>query len=428
MTEGIEMSVMLSPESTEPAAWQAPLVALMLALARRRNLIVGFMVVGLLVGAVQYVRTPPYYRSSADIVLLPREKPAVDFSVQSSSMETTEDGAKRADSGSLMLPAQTDLYMSLMTSRAVLERIGDSLAERLTEKSSVKSDDRSDEVVQRLHSMIKLKGSEEGMLTVTVTAGDPQLAADIANLLIAEAKEASKSIERQLLMQQAGYLGEAVKTAQTNLERVEQELKAFCARNALLNPDLQANDRVRQIRELTGKRDTSRVELTRRSMHYTDADPGVQQLMAEIEVTDLRIQELRGQITGDIGEREFGGLYVEYLGMVQEVRFRRDLLATLSTQSDVFRIRAELPAGNIAIVRPASAERKPAGPSKKAVFGVALGAALTLGFALALLLEQLSVVRGHPVLLRQWMELRTALLRPVGLPRLGREPSSDPAA
>jgi len=407
----------LTEASGEAAAWQRPLLDLLLALARHRTLLAVTLILGMIVATAQYLLTPAYYRSSADVVLLPREKPTVDFSVLASSVETKEDGARRADSGSLMLPPQPDLYLSLLGSRAVLDHVGIALGDRLIDDSDVRADDRSDELFARLKRMVRITGSDEGMLVVTVTAGTPELAADIANMLIAAGQEASKSIERQLLLQQAGYLSRAVTEARRKLKVEEEVLKQFSAEHSLIHPEMQANDRIREIRDLGAARDRARADLNRRRLHFTDNDPEVQRLVAEIETRERRILELRGTIAGNAGERDYGAIHVEYQAMQQGVRFRRDLLATISTQSDVFRIRAEQPAGNLAVVRSALPIARPAGPSKKKIFGIALAAALFIGVGVALLLEQLAVLQRDPSLSGILLACRRELLRPLKMRR-----------
>jgi uncharacterized protein involved in exopolysaccharide biosynthesis len=379
--------------------WQEPLIDLICSIARHRRIVVIVVILGLTGSAFQYIRTPNSYRSSAVAVLLPREKPTINFSVTSSSMETAEEGAKRSDTGPLMLPPQTDLYLALLHSRAVLERVAEAHLRRLIEAGDVLERDRSDEVVSRLRSMVQLQGTEEGILTITVTGRDPELSAEVANALIQECQRASKAIEAQLLVNQAGHLEQAAETARIQLEHSEEALKQFSEAHGLIDPGLQATDRLRQIRDLVSVRDARQADLVQRKLAFTDADPGVAALRVEIDLMDRRVEELRETIAGDSDEREYGRMFVEYQGLQQELRFRRDLLVTLSTQSDIFRIRAQQPSGNIAVVRPAFPVPKPAGPSKKKIFGVGLGGSLLLAVGLALLTDQLSAVRGDAAMM-----------------------------
>jgi len=285
---------------------------------------------------------------------------------------------------------------------------------RLTEAGDVLERDRSDEVVSRMRSMVQLQGTEEGILTITVTGRDPELSAEVANALIQECQRASKAIEAQLLVNQAGHLEQAAETARIQLEHSEEALKEFSEVHGLIDPGLQATDRLRQIRDLVSVRDARQADLVQRELAFTDADPGVAALKVEIDLMDRRVGELRETIAGDSDEREYGRMFIEYQGLQQELRFRRDLLVTLSTQSDIFRIRAQQPSGNIAVVRPAFPIRKPAGPSKKKIFGVGLGGSILLAVGLALLTDQLSAVRGDAAMmgrLASSLRLRTRSAR-----------------
>jgi uncharacterized protein involved in exopolysaccharide biosynthesis len=411
--------------TVDPAAasWQAPLLDLLCALARHRLLLLVLPLLGLLAGVAQLLRSEPFYRASSVAVLLPREQPSVDVAVLSGSVETTDDRAHRAESGLLMLPPETDLYIALVASRPVLEQLETRFGDRLVAHRAVSERDRSDEVVQRLRDMIHVKGTDEGLLTITVTADDPELAAELANAILEAMRDASRSIERQLLVQQAGYLEDAVRTTAAKLEIDEERLKQFCREHRVIDPGLQSADRLRQIRELSTARDEARTRLTQRRLEYTDADAGIRRLEVEIAMQEEQIADLRHRFAGGIDESEYGRLLIEFEGLRQRVRYRRDLLATLSTEAEVFRIRSDQPSGHLAVVRPAVAVRRPAGPGKKKTLGLALGASIAAAIALALLLDQVRLVRREPSLNGRLDELLDTLLAPARIRSRGRRPS-----
>ena len=397
----------------ELAAWQEPFLDLFLALARRRVVVVLALLLGVGGALFQLLTTPKFYRSSAVMVLLPREKPTLDVSVLAGSMETAEEGASRADAAPLMLPPQTDLYLSLLSSRAVLETLYERFGARLDEVGDFPLGERSDEQIRALQSMIEIEGTEEGMMTVTATSYSPELAADLCNALVEQSEHASKAIERQLLLQQAGYLRDTREKAARALADEEAVLERFLEEHRVIEPSLHANDRTRQIRELTAKVDADRAALAQRRLSFTDRDPGVKSLKAAIAANERRVEDLRGRIAGDVGEAEFGALSIRYQALMQQVRFRRDLLSTLTTQVDIFEIRAEQPSGNMAVVRPAVPQPIPAGPAKKRLLGLWLGGALALGCAAILLLEQLHALRADRALSDKWADVRRTALRPL---------------
>ena len=96
--------------------------------------------------------------------------------------------------------------------------------------------------------------------------------------------------------------------------------------------------------------------------------------------------------------------------MSQEVRIRNDLVVALSSQAEIYRIRSEQAVGSLAIIRPATVNPIPAGPSKKkTVLAIAaLAGLLTLGLVFAL--EQLRVTRRHPITRSRLESLRATRL------------------
>ncbi|MFZ4534482.1 MAG: hypothetical protein ACOYOJ_22075, partial [Alsobacter sp.] len=72
----------------------------------------------------------------------------------------------------------------------------------------------------------------------------------------------------------------------------------------------------------------------------------------------------------------------------------------LETQAGIFRLRAEQPAGSLAVVRVATPPDAPAGPSKRQVLGVPLFAGVSLGVLIALLHAQWTSLRRNADLAR----------------------------
>jgi len=396
-------------EAPRTVGWQAPLVDLVAAVLRRRWVLVVCVVVSLAFGAVQYLKTPTTYRSSSVVLLMSREKPVFDVSVDAGSLETSEDAAKRESTGALMLPANPDLYATLLRSRSVLQGLATRFQNQLASDETQLV--RSDELFDRLKSMIQLESSEEGIMSITVTSTDPQLSADLANALVEAGEHASKQIERQLLNQQVHYIEQSLAQAQASLDRDLEQLKAFAQTHRVVDPGLQASDRMRQVRETSLKRDELQRQLEARRISYTDRDPLIQQLLKEIELCDARIGELEESIVGEAGLDEFGALVIDHDAMIKRVDQKRDLVVSLSAQADVLRIRAAQPAGSIAVIRPADPNKRPAGPSRKRFAMLSLGIGLFAGLGLILVLEQWDQASKDPYVSRRAEEINDLLPR-----------------
>jgi len=366
--------------------WPAPLLDLACAVAAQKYIIITLMVIGLVLGTIRLILMPSIYTASAVAVLLPREKPVLDVTIDTSSIETTNDHASRSTSGNLMLPPNPTLYTTLIYSRPVLSQIAIKFSTRLDGHLSPR--DRSNEVIQHVRSMITVASTEEGLITITVSSKDPELSADIANELFFECQKASKSIERQLILQQAGHLENALENSMRRMKQTESTLSAFNTKYGLVNTELQVSNHLRSVRELSTEKDSLQTDLQELRLSYSDRSPEVLKIQSRIKSIKKQQQTIQTGIVGSMGTSDYGSLIVAHDSLKQKVRFERDLVATLATKVDIYRIRAEEPTGNLAVIREAVTPSRPSGPSKKRELGIALGLCMMLGIGWSILVNQ----------------------------------------
>lgn len=390
-----------------PAAWAAPLLDVANAVAKQKWIVLIILLLGCVLGVVRLMQMPPIYTSSAVAVLLPREKPMLDAAIDTSSVETSDDSASRSASGSLMLPPNPTLYTTLILSRPVLSRIAEKFGPRLSGHLSPR--DRSDEVVQQIRSMISLKSTEEGLITITVESRHADLSADIANELFAECEKASKSIERQLILQQAGHLDKALESSLVRLRVTEQAMSSFAKTYGLIDVDMQASNQLRSLRELSTELDSINADLEELRLSYSERSPEVRRLLARRATLESQQAGSRENVVGSVGTRDFGQLVVEYESLQQKIRFERDLVATLSTKADIYRLRAEQPTGNLAVIRAATEPTRPSGPSKKIELGMFLGLAVILCLGWSIGVQQVQRLLADEAIALQVRALCTQL-------------------
>lgn len=399
-----------APEDVAPVGWQAPLIDVLAAIVRKKWLVLLLFGAGVAAGIYKLQSTPPYFRASAVALLLPREKPNLDVSVSTSSMETGMDSAKRESSGPLMLPPNTDLYTTILMSRPVLLAIAQKFGEELQEDDHVPENDRSDEVVDRIKQMLKISGTDEGMITIEVTANSNLLAANMANEFVSEMERASKEIEKQLILQQSGFLETAQSQVMADLAKDEKKLADFYARHGVIDMNAQAADILRMQREQKQEMYKLEQEMLARLTNHTENDETVITMQKRIERHKERIQELRKSYLDVISQQEYGQVRIEYDGLKEQVRYKRDLLATISTQQSVFKIRAEQPAGSVAVLKSAVPAARPAGPSNKLTLGLPAIGGLIAAIGLILVLEQWTGSVADPYISRRIGEIKRGLI------------------
>ena len=238
----------------EVASWQIPLLDVIAAATRNIWIIVILVFLGGLLAVYSIQNARPFYTASAVGVLLPREKPLIDATVDTGSLETTQDVARRSSSASLTLPPNSDLYLTLLKSSSTLEKLAERFADQLTDLEGADEDHRSPEMIGELRDMATITGTEDGLLTVSVQSHDPTLAANLANAILEEGENASKEIERQLVLQQAQFLDQAATSARSSLEAAEAEYRHFIEATGVYEPEKLVGRKVAIVANLKARK------------------------------------------------------------------------------------------------------------------------------------------------------------------------------
>lgn len=380
--------------NTSALSWQDPLLDIIEAIVVRKWWFIAIVITGSILGLVRLMKMEPVYEASAVAVLLPREKAILDATIDTSSIEASDDRASRGSSGNLMLPPNPSLYTTIINSRPLLTELAAEFEQPLD--GAISDRDRSEEVIDQLRRMITTTSTEDGLITVRVRSDKAKLSAQLANALFEQCEIASKEIERKLLLNQAGHLDKALINAQARLQDTEHKLSEFTSNIGLVDTDLQASNQLRSARELKTERDRLMAELADLRLSYTDKAHEVILVKNQVSTLEKQIANSNKNIVGSVGSDSFGRLSVEYKTLEQRVRFERDMVSALSTKADIFRLRAQQPIGNLAIIRPANVPARPAGPSKKKELGLAIGLSLIIAFGTCIVAQQIQLLRKNP--------------------------------
>ena len=97
----------MSTDRTNNSDWRNDVLQAILAVTQRKLLVISVFVCVMILCVISVMTTPPFYRSSASIVLLPREKPILDIAAQSDTLESSDETARRAQASSLLPVSRT---------------------------------------------------------------------------------------------------------------------------------------------------------------------------------------------------------------------------------------------------------------------------------------------------------------------------------
>lgn len=395
----------------ELVGWQLPLLELLLAVTRHLRLVVALTALGLLIAVKNVIEIVPFYTATSVNLVLPREKASFDASIETSSLESSEGKSRPGSALPFTLPANVDLFVMLMKSRGTLERIATQFFDRLVETEDMPRDHRSVEQAAFVRDMVKISGTEDGMISVEVTSVDPQLAADIANAFTAASDIDSSAIESQILSRQANILTESARAAKKVLDDVQREYAEFSERHSLLDPTLEIAEVIESKSALINEIGGIQKEIDTALLSFREDTPEIQSLRRRMAEVRKRHQTLLEGVVKGVGAEDVGRLMLQHRDLEQRLSFRQDLHLLLSSQADIYQIQADQAHGPVVTVRPATAPVAPAGPSKKKTAIIPVFLFAFLGVGLAITIEQLKQVGESRALMDKVDEIKGNLVR-----------------
>lgn len=231
---------MADPNHNRDAAHAAPgvisIFALATAVLRWRKAIFVLALAGIVFGSARPLTAPELYESSATFV--PRSPEAAPSALATAASQF----GVRLPSGGGGWALQ--MYVQLLTSRALLERIAfDSIdvlengagrrpvSEVLAIKESVPAK-RMDATVKKLRPMIKAwENTALGSVNLTVTSSSPSISRGIADLLLREVNEFNLETRRAQAAAERQFVEAQAAQAQRALRDAESRLQGFLQRN-----------------------------------------------------------------------------------------------------------------------------------------------------------------------------------------------------
>lgn len=365
----------MSAHHTSKSDWRNDVLQAILAVTQRKLLVLGVFVCVMILCALSVMTTAPFYRSSASIVLLPREKPILDIAAQSDTLESSDETARRAQASSLTLPPNPELYETLIRSHDLSSSIDARLGADSIGASAIRSS-------------ISVKSSEEGLVTISCEADSGELAARIVEIAIEECEHTSKTIERQLMVQQQRYLDGTITSLRERVGSLTNQIDAYAEEFGVSDPVLAAERSQARIRRLDEAQIRLQTKLQGLEVHRTGLDPMVVAIRAELQSVINERESISASFCGNVSEANYSGMLAEWKWLEQELNQAQDLLMSLMAKHDLFVIRAEQPSGNIAIIRAPKVPEAPAGPSKRRTISIGILAATGLSLLACVIADQ----------------------------------------
>jgi tyrosine-protein kinase Etk/Wzc len=377
---------------------------LALILARHRILVIGTtLLFGSAALAVSLLMTP-MFASSAKI-LPPQQQQSAGMTAVLGQLG----GLASAAGGLAGIKNPNDTYIGLLESRTVADR---QIARfKLMERYGATMDEARR--VLALNSEFS-SGKKDGMLKITVSDKDPQVAADIANAYIDELADLTRTMALTEASQRRLFFEKQLAEAKDRLATAEVALRATQEKTGMIQPDAQVQAIIANAAHLKGTIAAKEVELEAMRTFATGQNPELLRAQQELRGMQGQLAKLeKSQPAKDGGFMVPTGnlpeVGVEYVRSMRNVKYYETIFELLAKQFELAKIDEAKNASLIQILDKAIPPEHKIKPKRSLIVLSGLVAGAVFGMLLAFMRAAYARSRQNPESLQRWERLSSAL-------------------
>lgn len=351
----------------------------LIVLLKRKWLILGGTVcITLLAGIIVFI-LPRKYEGRAQF--LPPQQAS--SSLTSAMLSQMGSGISALAGGLLGVSTSGDLYVRLLSSRTVLDKIIDrfNLMERYrTWKNWIFPFYREDCRKKLTEDVMTAEvDAKSGIVSVTIEEEDPKIAADMANAFVEEVKILSKGMAISEAAQRRLFYEEQLKDTKVALARAEDDMRNFQEKTGALQPDDQAKAVIEGDAALRAQIAAKEVEIKVMRTFSTPQNPDLQK--AEEALRGMKAQMSKLESTGSNGHDplmptgRMPGVGLEHMRKLRDVKFNETLYEILTKLYESAKMDEARDAAIIQVIDNAVVPTKPVKPKRLLiiVFSVFVG-------------------------------------------------------
>ena len=233
---------------------------------------------------------------------------------------------------------QTDLYVGMLQSRTIFDRVIDKFD--LMKLYDV--DSRVDARKELIDNIRIDADAKSGIITVSVEDKDPKRAADMANAFVDELRNLAKGIAISEAAQRRLFYEEQLKATKLSLTKAEEEMKAFGENTGALQVEEQAKAVIEGIAGLRAQIAAKEVEIKVMRTYSTHSNPDLQQAEEALRGLKGELSKLEVKSGGGhdplMPTGRMPSVGMEYIRKMRDVKFNEALFELLSKQYEVARL------------------------------------------------------------------------------------------
>lgn len=332
-----------------------------ISIARRKKMVAGFTLAAAVIALVVALLLPNIYTGT--VSLLPPQ--------QSQSMTMTMLGQlspllNMAAGKDLGLRNQNDLYIGMLRSRTVGDRVVDRFNLMARYKTKVREDAR-----RRLESNTDIISGKDGIISISVDDQDPRLAAEMANAYVGELANLTQNLAVSDAAKRRLFFEREVNATKENLSKAEDAMKRTEERTGIIHLDSQSRVMLESLARLRAEVAAKEVQIAAMRSYATAENPDVR--FAEEELAGLRAQVARLEAGGgktsasDLAIEKVPGAGLEYMRSLREVKYQEALFEFLTKNYEAAKVDEARDASVVQVLDPATPPEHKSRPHRAAI-------------------------------------------------------------
>jgi len=307
------------------------LLELALVISRRKNTIVAFCLMAIVLSVMYSLSLKNVYTATAK--LLPPQK---DSGGGLSALLGQAGGLAGLAGGLGGLGGTGDLYLGILKSRSV----ADAVIKRLNLQKEFNTRTVEDTRIA-LQGSVKFLSGKDGIIVISADSKNPQLAAQLANTFVDELSRRSIQLNLSKASTERVFLEKRLEVVKQDLRNAENDMRTFQEKNKTIKADSQATVAIESIAKLKAELVKSEVQLATLRSSMTDENNEVKTVLATIAKLKNQIGTMSGSSSSDgiipaVGN--IPGLGVEYVRKLRELKIQETIFEQLSKQYEVAKL------------------------------------------------------------------------------------------
>ena len=360
-------------------------------LYRRARLIIGITIVSAFIAVPISFLLPVYYK--AETRIYPPQEKGGSLAAQ---LLGQAGGLIGLAGGVTNIKSQGELFVEMMKSRTILDRIVD----RFDLMNLYKKRYRQDARKALLESVTAREDRKSGIIVLTVEERDPKRAADMANAFVEELKSLAGGLAISEAGQRRVFFEDQSRHTKESLSAAEEEIKGFQQRTGMFQVDAQAKAIIEGIARLRAGIAAKEVEAKVLRSFATAQNPDLQRVEEEIRALRIELEKVETSKGSGVDPLMSSGrvpeMGTEYLRKLRQLKYYETLYELLAKQYELAKLEEARNAVVIQVIDRAVPPERKFRPKKAFFVTMFTGAGFLLAVVYVLFVEWYGVKFGKP--------------------------------